>query len=167
MPPAVAQPEDVPDEAPAPAPEPATAVTEDVGGVPGRLSVPGSVGPGGDGGSGVDPHGYPNGVEHTIAPVDDEPIHFRAGITRPEILERVDPRYPELDRRARSQGVVVVEAVIDEQGRVRNVTILRGLSRGLDQATIDAVSRWRFKPATLDGRPVKIYYSLTVNFKVQ
>lgn len=165
--PAVAQPEDVPDDVPAPAPAPEAPVVIDLlGPATGGPFVPGSVGPGGGDGP-LPGTGRGDGVDESVAPADPEPIHFRAGITRPEILERVEPRYTELDRRARSQGTVVVEAVIDEQGRVRDVKVLRGVSRGLDQATVDAVRRWRFRPATLDGRPVKIYYSLTVNFQVR
>jgi TonB family protein len=38
---------------------------------------------------------------------------------------------------------------------------------GLDKAAVEAVTRWKFKPATLEGRPVKVYYVLTVNFQVQ
>jgi protein TonB len=63
--------------------------------------------------------------------------------------------------------VVIVEAIIDEKGNVTNARVLKGQPMGLDKAAIDAVTRWKFKPATLQGRPVKVYYSLTVNFQVQ
>jgi TonB family protein len=47
------------------------------------------------------------------------------------------------------------------------VRVLKGLPMGLDHAAVDAVQKWKFKPATLEGRPVKVYYVLTVNFQVQ
>jgi periplasmic protein TonB len=62
---------------------------------------------------------------------------------------------------------VIVEAIIDKDGKVTNVRVLKGLPMGLDQAAVDAVKNWRFRPATLNGRPVSVYYSLTVNFRLQ
>jgi periplasmic protein TonB len=63
--------------------------------------------------------------------------------------------------------VVVVRAVIDEQGMVRDVEVVKGLGLGLDQATLDAVRQWRFSPAALHGRPVAVYYHLTVRFTIE
>ena len=48
-----------------------------------------------------------------------------------------------------------------------NLEVLRTLPMGLEQAAVDAVRTWRFKPATLHGRPVKVYFNLTVNFQIQ
>lgn len=48
-----------------------------------------------------------------------------------------------------------------------NAHVLKPLPMGLDRAALDAVAKWRFKPATLQGKPVKVYYTLTVNFQVQ
>lgn len=62
---------------------------------------------------------------------------------------------------------MIVEAIIDTNGNVTNVRVLKGLPMGLDKAAVDAVQRWKFKPAMLEGRPVKVYYVLTVNFQVQ
>jgi len=50
---------------------------------------------------------------------------------------------------------------------VTNLSVIKGLPMGLDKAALDAVSQWRFKPATLQGRPVKVYYNLTVRFSIQ
>jgi periplasmic protein TonB len=97
----------------------------------------------------------------------DQPIHFTVGMTRPALTYQVQPRYSEAARRAGVQGAVTVEAVIDEQGRVTDVKILRGLPMGLDQEAVAAVRQWRFTPATLQGKPVKVYFSLTVNFRIQ
>jgi len=97
----------------------------------------------------------------------DVPLVVGGAVTRPVILERVEPQYTETARRVRLEGTVIVQAVIDEQGRVTDVKVLKNLPMGLDQAAVDAVSRWRFQPATLHGRPVKVYYSLTVVFRVQ
>ncbi len=62
---------------------------------------------------------------------------------------------------------MIVEAIIDKEGNVTNVKVLKGLPMGLDQAAVDAVSRWKFKPATLNAKPVAVIYNLTVNFQLQ
>ena len=106
------------------------------------------------------------GVEPS-ATVDNSPIHLSFGMTRPEVIHQVPPRYSEQARRAGVQGMVIVEAVIDEQGQVASVRLVRGLPMALDQAALEAVQQWRFKPALLNGHPVKVFYTLTVNFSIQ
>jgi len=115
--------------------------------------------------------GYGN---HPVGPTigsesDSQPLTFSIGsnMTRPEIVHQVQPRYTELARRSGAQGTVIVEAIIDEQGRVTNVRVLRGQPLGLDQAAVEAIQQWRFKPATLADKPVKVFYTLTVNFTIQ
>lgn len=101
-------------------------------------------------------------------PIESEgPFEFGGDIARPVKISGPEPQYTEIARRARIQGVVIVEAIIDKRGRVTNVRVLKPLPMGLDQAAVDAISRWRFEPATLHGKPVDVYYSLTVNFRLQ
>jgi periplasmic protein TonB len=120
------------------------------------------VGPGTGGGDGDgDDLGTGGGIP------DDQPLHFTVGMTRPEVIHQVQPRYTEVARRAGVQGTVIVEAIIDEQGNVDNVRILRGLPMGLDKAAIEAIRQWRFKPATMGSKPVKVFFTLTVNFTIQ
>jgi protein TonB len=138
---------------------------------------------------GGDPRGDKNGVENgdpdfgvphstgpvgpavpvlaTPEPVNDKPIQVGGAVLKPEVIVRTEPRYTELARKARVEGVVVIQAVIDERGYVTDVQLLRGQPMGLDQAAMDAVKTWRFKPATLHGQPVKVYFNLTVNFTLQ
>jgi len=99
--------------------------------------------------------------------VDNEPIVVGGAVKKPEILVKTQPRYTELARRANIEGVVVLKAIIDERGYVTDLQVLKDLPMGLDKAAIDAVRTWRFKPATLHDRPVKVYYNLTVNFTIQ
>ena len=87
-------------------------------------------------------------------------------VAPPRVLTRVAPVYTERARLARVQGIVIVEAVVDEHGDVSNVRVLKGLPDGLDTAAVDAVKQWKFAPATLYGKPVAVYFILTVNFKV-
>jgi TonB family protein len=85
-------------------------------------------------------------------------------VKRPEKIAGRPPNFTQTARMARTQGVVIIEAIIDREGCVRGVRALQGLPDGLTEAAVDAVRTWAFEPATLDGRPVNVYYTLTVNF---
>jgi TonB family protein len=94
------------------------------------------------------------------------PYRVGDGVSRPELISATHPVYTELARRNRVTGTVIVEAIINEQGGIENVRVLKGQPMGLDQAAVDAVKTWKFKPAMKDGKPVKVYYVLTVNFQL-
>jgi protein TonB len=98
---------------------------------------------------------------------DSLPIHLTVGITKPEILKRVQPRYTDIARKAGVQGTVVVEATIDKQGNVTDARVLRGLPMGLNEEAVNAILQWRFMPAYQGSRPVSVYFTLTVNFTIQ
>lgn len=98
--------------------------------------------------------------------VSDQPYKLTGAITRPVLLTRVEPLYPEIARRSHQGGTVILQTVIDENGRVIDVEVVKGLGFGLQQAAIDAVSKWRFKPATMNGRAVKVFFNLTVQFSL-
>ena len=95
------------------------------------------------------------------------PIRVGGDVKAPAKLHAPSPQYTEIARKARITGVVIVEAIIDKQGNVTNVKILKGLPMGLDQAAVDAVKRWKFEAATLNGKPVSVIYNLTINFQLQ
>ena len=76
------------------------------------------------------------------------------------------PAYPEEARKLRLQGVVIIEAVIDKEGCVTQDHILKGMPQGLSHAALAAVEKWVFEPARLEGQPVKVWYTLTINFQV-
>ena len=96
------------------------------------------------------------------------PIHVGGDMNPPVKITSPQPQYTEIARKARIQGVVIVQAIIDKRGNVTSVKLLKGLPMGLDKAAVEAIKRWRFEPATLaDGRPVAVYYTLTVNFQLQ
>ena len=90
-----------------------------------------------------------------------------AEVSRPELVFQTPPSYTEAARRAQTRGRVVLEAIIDEEGCVRRARALEGLPEGLTESALSAVRSWVFRPAMMAGKPVKIYYVLTVNFDVQ
>jgi len=101
------------------------------------------------------------------APPSDGPLRVGGDVKAPVVMKRVEPQYNELARHARVQGVVIVEAVIDKNGNVDKVNVLKGLPMGLSDAAIEAVKEWKFRPATLNGQPVDVIFNLTVNFTLQ
>jgi protein TonB len=66
-------------------------------------------------------------------------------------------------RRARVTGKVILQAVINERGDVVDVKVLKSHPL-LDDSAISAVKRWKYKPATLEGKPVAVYFTVVVNF---
>jgi TonB family protein len=90
-----------------------------------------------------------------------------AGGTQPEETDRVVPRYPMMARRAAIQGPVVVRGIVRRDGTIDNVEVIKDLPYGLGEAARDAVSQWHFRPATYRGDPIDVYYTVTVNFRLQ
>lgn len=84
--------------------------------------------------------------------------------TRPILLLKVEPEYSEQARQSKFQGTVLLRVVIDEKGFPREIGVTRPLGLGLDEKAMEAVRRWRFKPATRDGKPVAMEAVVEVNF---
>ena len=95
------------------------------------------------------------------------PIYVTGNVTKPVKIAEINPQYTEIARKARIQGMVILQATIDKQGDITDVKVLKGLAMGLSEAAVTAVKQWKFTPATLNGKPVAVYYNLTVNFQLQ
>lgn len=95
------------------------------------------------------------------------PLRMSGDITPPVKVHAPPPRYTEEGRQSRIQGVVILEAVIDERGQVGDVKVLKGLPMGLSESAVETVRDWRYRPATLDGQPVPVFFNLTVRFSLQ
>jgi protein TonB len=106
------------------------------------------------------------GVDRLATPIPQTPVRLHSGIEEPVKLVHVDPQYPVHAQAARVQGVVILEAVIDAEGRVDSVHVLRSIML-LDQPAIAAVRQWRYRPAMLNGAPVPVIVTITVNFKME
>jgi protein TonB len=107
-----------------------------------------------------------SGVAPPPPPATVAPIRLHQGMKAPRRIVDVPPAYPAVAQRARVEGVVILEAVIDTQGRVTSVRVLRSIAL-LDQAAVDAVKQWRFTPAFLNAEPVPVVMTVTVNFTLQ
>jgi protein TonB len=93
------------------------------------------------------------------------PVRIHTGMQSPQKIVDVKPVYPPFARAAHVQGVVVLDAVLGVDGRVDQVRVLRSVPL-LDQAAIDAVRQWRYTPTLLNGEPVRVLMTITINFKL-
>jgi TonB family protein len=89
------------------------------------------------------------------------------GGTQPEEIDRVVPRYPAEARYNGVSGSVVIRGIVRRDGSIDEVEIIKDLPHGLGEAARDAVRRWRFRPATYQGEPIDVYYTVTVNFRLR
>ncbi|MDQ3281044.1 MAG: TonB family protein [Acidobacteriota bacterium] len=89
------------------------------------------------------------------------------GGTQPQELDRVVPRYPAMARRAGVQGPVVIRGIVRRDGTIDDLEVIKDLPYGLGEEARRAVSRWRFRPATYRGEAIDVYYTVTVNFRLQ
>jgi TonB family protein len=87
-----------------------------------------------------------------------------AAITKPEKIASPPPRYPAGARHACQNGTVVIESILDKTGRVKDFHVRQSMSPLLDLAALQALQQWRFKPALVAGKPVQVFYTLTINF---
>jgi protein TonB len=134
------------------APEPEASTGEGVeggveGGVPGGVlgGVVGGTGPGtGEG----------------------EPLRVGGDVKPPQVISKAEPTYPEAARKARMEGIVILEAIITAQGNVEDVKVLKSVNPLLDASAVRAVQQWKYKPATLNGRAVRVYLTVTITFNL-
>ena len=149
-------------------PEPVDVFLADEAGVPGGVEggVPGGVVGGIVGGlltEDVPPPPPPPPLPPP--PVDRGPVRVGGALTTPALVSRVEPEYPRLAMMAQVQGVVILEAVVDRQGRVENVEILRSIPL-LDKAAIAAVQQWRYSPLLLNGKAERFVVTVTLSFSL-
>jgi periplasmic protein TonB len=121
--------------------------------------------PGGQVGGTGEGAGTPAPPPPPPAPEKSEgPLRVGGDVKAPVAISRTKPNYTEAARKGRVTGVVVVEAIVNKQGEVEQVKVLKGLPLGLSDEAEQAVKKWRFHPGTLNGEPVEVIFTLTVTF---
>jgi TonB family protein len=98
--------------------------------------------------------------------VPKDPIRVGGNIQAPQKIKDVRPVYSAIAQSARIQGMVIIEATIDVDGRVQDAKILRSIPL-LDSSALDAVRQWIFTRPTLNGKPQAVIMTVTVNFTLQ
>jgi periplasmic protein TonB len=126
-----------------------------VGGVPGGI-------PGGQMGGVIG--GIISSTPVAVPKVAVQRVRISQGVTQGMVLRRVQPAYPQMAKIARVQGAVVLAAIIGKDGTIQNLHVVSTASPLLNQAAIDAVKQWRYRPYILNGEPVEVDTTVTVNF---
>ena len=110
------------------------------------------------------PEGRPGGPGDPDAPYEQG----TPGLIPPALIpgSRALPKYPDLARKAGLQGTVILLAVIETDGRVGEIEVVKNPDQrwGFDLAAIDAVKQWRYQPALMNGAPVAAYIQVMVEF---
>jgi len=123
----------------------------------------------------IEPEPLPPDVEFLIGtpepPPPSGPLLAGVGdVTNPVLIPetKIDPEYPELARVARLEGNVILQAIIHADGTVGEVQVLRSNrpNMGFEEAAIGAVQQWRYEPALQNGKPVEVYFTVFVEFKL-
>jgi protein TonB len=120
-------------------------------------AVGGGIGSGSGGGVGSG-HGGP-GVGPGI-------FHVGDGVSAPRAIYTPEPEFSEEARKAKYQGVVVLNIVVGTDGRVHSPRVVRSLGMGLDEKAIEGVKTWKFDPSKKDGRPVAVEMNIEVAFNL-
>jgi protein TonB len=138
-------------------PPPAVASGGVVGGVPGGV-------PGGQMGGvlGGIISSTPVAVPKVAAP---SRVRVSQGVVQGNAISQPKPLYPQMARMARVQGSVILQAVISKNGAIENLRVVSGHPM-LQQAALDAVRQWRYRPYLLNGEPVEVETQITVNFNL-
>jgi len=95
-----------------------------------------------------------------------EPVyHAGGGVKPPRATYTPDPTYPRKARKPRHEDTVVLQVIVGGDGLPRDVKVARSLSPEFDEAAKDAVMKWRFDPATKEGKPVAVLVNIEITFK--
>jgi periplasmic protein TonB len=157
---AVVAPTDVPDRLPVAASLPESAERFEPGS--------GDAGEPSNGDGDGDVHGLEGGTGRARGdPGSGDQILRPGGDVHPPVLvRRVEPVYPEAARKARLEGDVMLEAIITSRGEIEEVRVVKSGGLFLDASARDAVERWKYRPATLNGRAVRVLLTVTINFRL-
>jgi TonB family protein len=87
-------------------------------------------------------------------------------VSMPVLINKIEPEYSEEARKAKYSGTVLLSVIIDTNGNTRDIHVVRPLGLGLDVKAVEAVSKWRFRPAMKGGHPVPVQAQVEVNFRL-
>ena len=100
-----------------------------------------------------------------FAPATPQRIRISQGVTKGQLIEKTEAKYPPLALQTRTQGVVVLKAIIAKTGEIQNLELVSGHPM-LVPAAIEAVKKWRYRPFLLNGVPVEVETQVTVTFQI-
>jgi protein TonB len=100
-------------------------------------------------------------------PATKAPVRIGGQIQAPTLVHRVEPYYPQTAVDARLQGLVILEAIVDRDGTVAEVKVLRSANTLLDREAVLAVKQWRYSPLVLNGQRERFVLTVTLSFNLE
>jgi TonB family protein len=99
---------------------------------------------------------------------DSQTGAYRVGgeVTKPSVILKVDPQYSEEARAAKLSASVLVQLVVGADGNPTNMKIVKRAGFGLDDCAVSTIAKWKFKPGEKDGKPVAVFATVEVNFRL-
>lgn len=96
-------------------------------------------------------------------------VRLDSGIAAPRLIKESKPRYTDNARRAKIEGVVIVEAVVGTDGKISHVRVKRSLDKeyGLDDEAVNTVKKWAFSPAKRDGVAIPVLVDIELSFTLR
>jgi len=88
------------------------------------------------------------------------------GVSQPSVVYKVDPEYSEEARKAKYSGTVLLQLIVDVDGRAKNIKVMKGVGLGLDEKAVEAVQKWKFAAGKKNGQAVPVYATVEVNFRL-
>lgn len=106
------------------------------------------------------------GLAQNSSTANSLPTKIAGDVQAARIISRVEPEYPEMARKGRITGVVRMRALIGKDGQIKKLDLISGHPL-LQQAALDAVRLWRYKPAFVNGEPIEVDTTIDVIFSLQ
>ena len=90
----------------------------------------------------------------------DRPLRVGGDVLAPVAIKRVSPEIP---KGTRAGGIIILEGVVTVKGDLREIRVIRGAADPLTPRVVAALKQWKFRPATKNGKPVEVYYTMTAH----
>jgi len=97
---------------------------------------------------------------------DSNVVRVRGKVQAPRLDKRVSPMYPEDARKRREQGISIYEGIVTATGCITDLRLLKSSTPELDMMGMEAIAQWRYQPARLNGRAIRVYLTVTVTFRL-
>jgi TonB family protein len=94
-------------------------------------------------------------------------VRVSQGVTEGLLVKKVTPQYPETALWTKISGSVVMSALIEKNGDIGSLQVIKPVGAGLDEAAYDGVKKWKYQPYLINGQPVEVVTQITVNFQLR
>ena len=108
----------------------------------------------------------PTSTDISVVPHTPTRIRVSSGVSSGLLIRKIQPIYPEIAKRMRRSGTVVMRVLIDREGNVTDISLVRPRGFGWDEAAYEAVREWKYRPYMLNGEPVEVETQVVIVFQL-